>query len=150
MELTHFETQRKAADAAYWYNFIHQYDDDFKPMCILHGADDDFVMLEEYQAKEIEIPFLEMPKDYSELNYPHMRSIKADLNPLTHWSEIFGSFAVLPIKYLRFILEAKVPLVQIAKYEMSARGLNKKGQWIGFDQAERLWFGSNHKPPFFN
>ena len=142
--MNHFDTQRKAGDAAYWHNFIHQHDEDFKPVCVVHGPDDDFVVIEEWEMKEAEIPLLEMPIDYSQLNYPHMQSIKSDRNPLKHWEELFGSFAVLPSSYLTFILESKLPLEQIVKYELAARGLNKKGQWIGFDQAERLWFGTNH------
>lgn len=144
MDNTHFGTQRKAGDAAYWNNFTHQHDKDFEPVGVVHGADDNFVLLPLSELKEMEIPLLEMPKDYKSFGYPHMQAIKIDRDPLKHWSDIFGAFSVIPTQYLMFIQESKLPLEQIVKYELAARGIGKKGKWIGFDQAERLWFGTNH------
>lgn len=143
MKSLHYATLRKAQDAAVWLNFKHKQDDDFKSLAVLHGANDDFVLLEESEAKEMGIPSLELPTSYTNITYPHIQSIKSDVDPLTHWSEIFGSFSVMKADHLRFILETKLPLEQMVRYELAARGLNKQGKWIGFDQAERYWFGSN-------
>ena len=144
MKQTHFETLAKAGDATVWYNFMHQHDADFMPIVVVHGPEDDFVLLEKSEAEDMEIPVLEMPTDYSKMTYPHIKSIRSDYDPLKHWEEIMGMISTMPLDYLRFILECKVPLETIIKYELAARGINKKGKWIGFDQAERLWFGNSH------
>ncbi len=104
MKSLHYATLRKAQDAAVWLNFKHKQDDDFKSLAVLHGASDDFVLLEEWEAKEMEIPALELPTSYANITYPHIQSIKSDVDPLTHWLEIFGSFSVMKADYLRFIL----------------------------------------------
>ena len=53
MKSLHYATLRKAQDAAVWLNFKHKQDDDFKSLAVLHGANDDFVLLEEWEAKEM-------------------------------------------------------------------------------------------------
>ena len=48
-------------------------------------------------------------------------------------------FSLTHTSLLLDIAEGKIDSVELAKREIAARGLDKDGKWIGFDQAEKFW-----------
>ncbi len=48
-------------------------------------------------------------------------------------------FSTVPTKLVQQIATGKVDANEYAKREMANRGFDKRGKWIGFDAAKKLW-----------
>ena len=48
-------------------------------------------------------------------------------------------FQGMDTKLLVKIATGKVNAQEYAKWEMTNRGFGKKGEWLGFDKADKLW-----------
>jgi len=62
-----------------------------------------------------------------------------DRDPLRHWEEIRGMVTVIEGELLRFILEKKIPIDKLIRYELAVRGYDKDHKWCGFDKAKEVW-----------
>jgi len=38
-----------------------------------------------------------------------------------------------------FILKAHIPLKKFLRYELACPGYDKKFNWVGFEEAEKIW-----------
>ena len=83
--------------------------------------------------------YKKMPRNYSKMKYRHIKQIRMDDNPLSHWEELTGMFSVAHGEILRFILSAKIPLEKFIRYELASRGYDKDFKWVGFEKAEAIW-----------
>jgi hypothetical protein len=66
-----------------------------------------------------------LPKDYSKITYDDIRHIKMQYDPLRHWEDLTGTFAVMNGKLLRFLLHTKIPLEKLIRHELASRGYDK-------------------------
>jgi len=48
-------------------------------------------------------------------------------------------FQGMSTKLLIKIASGKINAQEYAKHQMAQRGFGKKGEWVGFDQAEKIW-----------
>ena len=73
------------------------------------------------------------------MKYEHIKEIAKDDDPLFHWEEIRGLFSSFDGELLIYILYAKIPLDKLIRYELASRGFDKAHQWVGFEEAEKIW-----------
>ncbi len=133
-----FDSKQKAIDHALWLNFKYRIAN--ITFGIINGPDHNWAVLEEATSKEMEMPFLDiLPKDLSELSYDKIRHIRMDNNPLPHWEEITGMFSVMDGEMLRYILDRKIPLEKLIRFELASRGYDENHRWCGIDKAEEIW-----------
>ena len=119
--LDFFETKEKAIDYALWLNFKYRVANIL--FGVIEGPDDNWAVLEEATAKEMEIPFLDiLPKEYTQFTYSQIQTIAQDDAPHRHWEEIRGLFSSFDGELLRFILHYKVPLERLIRWELASRG----------------------------
>ena len=59
--------------------------------------------------------------DYSHISQKHIESIWNDTHPLYHWRAISEMIYEVDTKVLEFILEMKVPINQLIRYELEIR-----------------------------
>lgn len=141
MELTHYKTIDKAIDDALYRNFLAFCKSEDEIFGVVHGPDDDYVVISEKEAEEFEFQLLDvLTKDFKQLSYDQIKAIRSDYEPLTHLEEIFGAFSTIPVENLLYILKEKIQLKQLIRYELSIRGVNKKGEWVGFEASKQIWF----------
>ncbi len=62
----------------------------------------------------MEMKFLDiLSKDFSNLSYDDIRSIRVQYDLLSHWEDLTGTFSAMDGELLRYILHAKIPLEKI-------------------------------------
>lgn len=132
-----FTDKEKAIHHALWLNFKYRIAG--IKFGVVEGPDNDYAVMEEDLRDEFELSFIEIPNDYSELNYDELRHIRMDKEPLPSLAEIIGTFSVMDGELLRFILHSKIPLEKLIRYELSMRGHDKNHRWCGFEKAEEIW-----------
>lgn len=133
-----FESKEKAIQHAIWLNFKYRIAK--IRFGVIEYPKGKSSVLKEDTAKEMDIPFLdELPQDHSQMDYNEIRHIKMDYDPLPHWEELTGIFAILDGELLRFILYAKIPLEKLIRFELASRGFDKNHSWCGFEKAEKIW-----------
>ena len=133
-----FDNIDKGHDHALWLNFKYRIAK--ISFGVIHGPDDNFAVVEEATAQEMEMSFIpNLPKDYCSMSYDHIRHIKMDEDPLRHWESLNGTFAIMDGELLRFILAGKIPLEKFIRAELAARGYDKDHRWCGFEKAEEIW-----------
>ena len=133
-----FDSQEKAIHHAMWLNFKYRIAK--ISFGVIHGPDDNWAVLEQATADEMEMPFLDiLPKDYSELTYDVIRHIRMDNNPLPHLEELIGQFSTMDGELLRYIIHSKLPLEKLIRFELAGRGYDQDHRWCGFDKAETIW-----------
>ena len=136
--LDEFDSEQKAIDHAIYLNFKYRIAN--ITFGVIHGPEDNWAVCEEATAQEMEMPFLNnLPKDYSEITYRHLDSIRQDEDPLPHWESITGMLAVMDGEILRFILNNRVPLDRLIRHELALRGFDENHRWCGFDKAREIW-----------
>jgi len=140
--ITRFPSKQKAIDLALWQNHNHRYDDNYG---VVSSIDEDYIVFQTDHPSFDKRSFEKLPDDYSKMSYKHIRKIRMDEDPLSHWEEIAGMFSVVHGETLRFILSTKIPLERFIRYELAARGHDKDFRWIGFDKAEEFWLGNKIK-----
>ena len=62
-----------------------------------------------------------------------------DVNEMTDENNPKYMFQGTDIKLVVAIASGKINAKEYAKFEMVNRGFGKKGEWIGFPEAEKLW-----------
>jgi hypothetical protein len=135
-----FDDQQKAVDHAMWLNFKYRIAGIV--FGVIHGPDRNWAVCEQATADEMGIPFLNiLPKDYSELSYKQLDSIRQDQEPLPFWEAIVGMISTADGEILRYILENKIPLDKIIRHELALRGFDENHRWCGFDKAREIWLG---------
>ena len=134
--ITRFPNKQKAIDLALWQNHNHRYDDNYG---VVSSIDGDYMIFQTDHPTFEKSDFEKLPRDYSKMKYKHIRQIRMDVDPLSHWEEIAGLFSNLHGEHLRFILSAKIPLEKFIRYELAVRGYDKDFEWVGFERAEKLW-----------
>lgn len=136
--LDEFDSEQKAIDHAIYLNFKYRIAN--ITFGVIHGPEDNWAVCEEATAQEMDMTFLNnLPKDYSEITYEHLDSIRQDEDPLPHWESITGMLAVMDGEILRFILNNRVPLDRLIRHELALRGFDKNHRWCGFDKAREIW-----------
>lgn len=137
-----FDDQQKAIDHAMWLNFKYRIASIV--FGVIHGPDDNWAVCEQATADEMEMEFLEiLPKDYSNVSYKQLDTIRQDEEPLPFWTELIGLFSSTDGEILRFILENKIPLEKLIRHELALRGFDKNHRWCGFDKAREIWLDEN-------
>ena len=133
-----FDSKEKALHHSLWLNFKYRISK--IKFGVIHGPDNNWAVLEEATAEEMEMPFLDiLPKDYSNMSYDDIRHIRMDADLLPSWDKIIGLFSIADGEVLRFILHSKIPLERLIRYELAGRGYDKNHRWIGFDKASDVW-----------
>ncbi len=133
-----FDDQQKAIDHAMWLNFKYRIAG--IAFGVIHGPEDNWAVCEQATASEMEMTFLNiLPKDYSELSYKQLDTIRQDEEPLPFWSALVGLVSTADGEILRFILENKIPLHKLIRHELALRGFDKNHRWCGFDKAREIW-----------
>lgn len=137
-----FDSQDKAIDHAVWLNFK------YRIAGIVFGvipmANRKYAVCEEATAHEMETMFLDiLPKDYSEMSYKKLDSIRQDEEPLPHWESIIGMITTMDGELLRYILKNRIPIDRIIRHELASRGFDKDHRWCGFDKARKIWIGGD-------
>lgn len=137
-----FDDQQKAIDHAMWLNFKYRIAGIV--FGVIHGPEDNWAVCEQATAEEMEMTFLDiLPKDYSELSYKQLDTIRQDEEPLPFWSTLVGLVSTADGEILRFILENKIPLDKLIRHELALRGFDKNHRWVGFDKAREIWLLEN-------
>ncbi|WP_335974057.1 hypothetical protein [Gaetbulibacter jejuensis] len=133
-----FDDQQKAIDHAMWLNFKYRIAGIV--FGVIHGPEDNWGVCEQATASEMEMTFLDiLPKDYSELSYKQLDTIRQDEESLPFWSALVGLVSTADGEILRFILENKIPLNKLIRHELASRGYDKNHRWCGFDRAREIW-----------
>lgn len=137
-----FDSQEKAIHHCIWLNFKYRIAK--ITFGIINGPDNNFAVVEEATAKEIEMSFLDiLPKDYSEMSYDDIRHIQMDRKPLPHWEEINGMLSTMDGEILRFLIHSKIPLEKLIRFELAGRGFDKNHRWCGFTKSFEIWLEDN-------
>jgi hypothetical protein len=133
-----FENMEKAIHHCLWLNFKYRIAK--ITFGIIHGPDNNWAVLEEATAKEMEKEFLDiLPKDYSKMSYTALRHIRMDNEPLPHLEELVGHFSTMDGEILRFILHSKIPIEKLIRFELASRGFDENHRWCGFDKSHEIW-----------
>ncbi len=141
MALTHYKTIDKAIDDARYRNFLAFCKSEDEIFGVVHGPDDDYVVISEKEAEEFEFQLLDvLAKDYRHLSYDQIKAIRSDYESLPHLEEIFGAFSTIQVESLLYLLFERIRLKQLIRYELAIRGVNKKGEWVGFEASKQIWF----------
>jgi hypothetical protein len=129
--------KHKAIDVALWRNFKHRVVGE--KVGVIQSIARDFIIISPshptFKDEEFEI----LAKDYSQMDYKHIRNMYTDVEILPHWEELKGAFSTMDGELLRFILAHKIPIEKFIRYELACRGFNADHQWIGFKEAEKFW-----------
>jgi hypothetical protein len=137
-----FDDQQKAIDHAMWLNFKYRIAG--IAFGVIHGPEDNWAVCEQATVDEMEMTFLDiLPKNYSELSYKQLDTVRQDKEPLPFWTALVGSFSSTDGEILRFILESKIPLDKLIRHELALRGFDKNHRWCGFDKAREIWLKKN-------
>ncbi len=133
-----FSSQEKAIHHCLWLNFKYRIAN--INFGIINGPNNNFAVVEEATAKEMEMSFLDiLPKDYSKMTYDDIRHIRMDREQLTHLEELFGQFATMDGEILRFILHSKIPIEKLIRFVLAERGYDKNHRWCGFRKSFEIW-----------
>lgn len=133
-----FDSKQKAIDHCMWLNFKYRIAK--ITFGIINGTDNNFAVVEEATAKEMEMTFLNiLPKDYSAMNYDAIRNLRMDRDPLPHLEQINGMLSTMDGEILRFIIHSKIPLEKLIRFELGGRGFDENHRWCGFNKAYDIW-----------
>lgn len=137
-----FSSEEKAIHHCLWLNFKYRIAK--ITFGIINGPNNNFAVIEEATAKEMEMNFLDiLPKDYSEMSYDTIRLIRMDKEPLPHLEELMGYFATMDGEILRFILHSKIPVEKLIRFVLAERGFDKNHRWCGFSKSFEIWLENN-------
>ncbi|PHS65767.1 MAG: hypothetical protein COB12_06760 [Flavobacterium sp.] len=132
-----FDSKEKAIYHAQWLNFKYRIAN--IPFGVIKFKNQ-FAVLEHITACEMNVELLDvLPEDLSEITYDDVRHIRMDRDPLPHWGKITGMFSVMDGEILRYILESKIPLEKMIRFELAGRGFDKNHRWCGFEKAQEIW-----------
>jgi hypothetical protein len=132
-----FSDKEKAIHQALWLNFKYRIAG--IKFGITEGPEKGYAVMEEALRDDMELTFIETPSNYLKLSFDEIRHIRMDKNPLPNWEELCGTFATMDGELLRFILETKLPLEKLIRYELAIRGFDKNHSWVGFEESEKIW-----------
>lgn len=133
-----FDSKQKAIDHCIWLNFKYRIAK--IRFGVIDGPDNDWAVVEEATANEMETSFLDnLPKDHSAMSYTQIRHIRMDREPLPHWESVIGLFSTVDGELLRYLLHAKIPIEKFIRFELASRGYDENHRWVGFDRAGEIW-----------
>jgi hypothetical protein len=133
-----FDSQEKAIHHCLWLNFKYRIAQ--IKFGVIHGPDNNWAVLEELTAKEVEMPFLDiLPKNYAAMSYDEIRHMRMDKEPLPHLEALMSHFSTMDGEILRYILYAKIPLEKLIRFELADRGFDENHRWVGFEKANEIW-----------
>ena len=133
-----FDSQDRAIDHAIWLNFKYRIAQ--ITFGVIPHPNRKWAVCEEDAANELGAEFLDiLPKDYSELSYRKLDTIRQDEDPLAYWESIIGMVTTMDGEVLRYVLKNRIPLDRIIRHELALRGFDKNHRWCGFDKAREIW-----------
>ena len=136
--LDFFDVKEKAIHHCLWLNFKYRIAK--ITFGIVHGPDNNWAVLEEATAKEMELQFLDiLPKDYAGMSYDDIRLLQMDRDPLPHIEQLLGSIATMDGEILRWILFYKIPMEKLIRFELGSRGYDENHRWCGFSKSYEIW-----------
>lgn len=122
---------------AVWLEFIHR--NQAHRFGVVDGPES-YSAVNQAMADELEVSFFQdLEEDIEHVSYPQLKAVAKAQEPAPFWEALLGSFSTLDSAVLRFVLEHKVPLEKLIRLELAHRGVDKQGDWCGFDRAERIW-----------
>ncbi len=127
----------KAVDAALWLQFKYQLDKR-KFKVVLNKASGLYAVAPKdgtIRSKSV----LQLPENYENMSYEKIQTIRSDFTPLSHWEELSGMISTTHGILLRFLLYYKVPIEKWIRYEVAMRGYDENFNWVGVDQARKIW-----------
>tara|TARA_R110002051_G_scaffold181774_1_gene251307 strand:- start:81282 stop:81722 length:441 start_codon:yes stop_codon:yes gene_type:complete len=136
-----FSSKEKAIHHCLWLNFKYRITK--IKFGVIHGPDNDWAVVEEATANEMEMPFLEiLPNDYADMSYEDIRLLQMDKDPLPHMEKLLGEVATIDGEILRWILFYKIPLEKLIRFELGSRGYDENHRWCGFSKSYEVWLKS--------
>lgn len=133
-----FDSKQKAIDHCIWLNFKYRIAK--ITFGIINGPDNNFAVVEEATAQEMEMDFLDiLPKNYAKMSFEDIRHMRMDKEPLPHWEEINGMLSTMDGEILRFIIHSKIPIGKLIRFELGERGFDENHRWCGFSKAYDIW-----------
>lgn len=129
--------KQKAIDFALWLNFKHRLDG--KVFGVIRSAHGDYLIVPPDHPTFCNETFEDIPENYNEMDFKDIQNIYTDFDPLAHFEELKGAFAIMDGELLRFILKHKIPLEKFIRYELACRGYDENHLWCGFEKAEEIW-----------
>ena len=110
------------------------------PCMVIDGPEDNYACVSRDVLQHFVTPCIhDLPKDYAGMLYDQIESIFTDSDPLRHWNEIKGMVSVTDHHVLRFILQMNIPIDKFIRYELESCGLDESGEWVGFEEAKKIW-----------
>lgn len=122
--------KQKAKDLAVWKSFIERKQG--KAYKVAGDKDSGYYLVPVIQSSNSSL-------SYANMDYEHIKDMRTDTEPLSHWEQIAGMISTTDGEVLRFILKHQVPLDKFIRYELASRGFDENHLWVGFDEAERIW-----------
>ena len=133
-----FDSKEKAIHHCIWLNFKYRIAK--IKFGIINGPNNNFAVVEEATANEMEMTFLNiLPKDYSAMDYDVIRHLRMDRDPLPHLEQINGMLSTMDGEILRFIIHSKIPLEKLIRFELGGRGFDENHRWCGFNKSYEIW-----------
>ncbi|QMU65976.1 MAG: hypothetical protein GKR88_17965 [Flavobacteriaceae bacterium] len=129
--------KQKALDNALWLDFVHRIKQ--KIFSVVHIPQEHYLVMPTESIPRRNMVVSGKSKDYSQMTFEAISTIKLDRDPLWHWEQILGMFSVTDAEILRFILKYQVPLEKIIASELANRGYDENNHWIGFEKAKKIW-----------
>ncbi len=138
-KLLRYYSLEKVTDHAHWLNFSRRVSGD--RFGVVPSADKGYFVAPIGHSSFTESEFIDLDSvpDYTEMSFNDIQLIRADEDPLWHWEELNGAFAIMDGELLRYILFAKIPLERLIRWELASRGHDKNHKWCGFDKAREIW-----------
>ncbi len=138
-----FDNKTKAIHYALWLNFKYRREDELFSVVI--GPENNFAVCQTQMAKDM---FVSVMDDFTDvlknLSYDELSSIASDYDPLPFWEDIRGMFSTKDNHTLMLILDQKIPLEKIIRFELAGREYDENNIWVGYDKAKEIWLESEH------
>ncbi len=133
------EDVHRAIDEALWLNDKTKGIENIL-FSVIEGPENNYAVVSSDVLDMFENPSIQKLYDnYTHLSFQTINWIRQDPNPLDHWEEIGSLFSNIDGDILRFIISLNIPLEKFIRYELGARGYDKNGAWIGFEESKELW-----------
>jgi hypothetical protein len=127
---------QRAIDIALWMNFKYRMQN--RSYVVIQDKKTKLYHLVTKEGRR-KSSYIALPKNYNQMDYEQIATIRSQTSPLYHWEEIMGLFSATHGEILRFILQYQVPLEKLIRYELASRGYDKNHQWVGYDKAGEIW-----------
>lgn len=130
-----FSQKQKAIDCAIWLNAIHHE----LSFYVLEHDNGKYLVCSKENENTDTAYHIPLTTNYTEMDYKDIQALHTDAEPLAHWQNISALISTMDSTLLRFILSHHIPLEKFIRYELSKRGCDDKGSWIGFENSQKFW-----------